>query len=88
MSSTLKNKIIMIIINQPLYKEIHTKSKRPKMEDNLENAVLYSFEKIKQNRDACYQQNGGFEEKGSQTASLYFNNNIFFISSNSPALSL
>ena len=42
------------------------------MKDNLSDVVLYSFDKFKQNRHVYYQLNGGFEEKGSQTASLAF----------------
>ena len=53
----------MIIINQPLYKEIHTESKKSKMKDNLVNVVLYSFDMFMQNRYVYYQLNGGFEGK-------------------------
>ena len=42
---------------------IHTESKRTKMEDNLVDVVLYSFDKFMQNGYVYYQQNGVFEVK-------------------------
>ena len=43
--------------------EIILNLKELKIEDNLSDVVLYSFDKFTQNKHVCYQLNGVFEGK-------------------------